>query len=249
MTTTTRKEDPIPGAGPLDGEPNTPHWTRLVLESDDILAAAAVALRLAESFVGMYAGGVPRDLSGEWDRLLANPKGSAAVIRRKRLEAELEVAERMDDAAPHDGGPAFVHRWLCHPDRDCSDGCDTPADPERLAIYQGAPDRLPAGAESAAEVRHLDRLTQGTPEVAEALVRMSRRGAILADLVRQVTTLDAGCPGRDVWSALRAAARRMSEDTLQTDAWSSHLAASSAESVAAEDAALEAFESTFRPAV
>jgi hypothetical protein len=31
-----------------------------------------------------------------------------------------------------------VHRWLCHPDRECEDGCTGSADPERLALYQSA---------------------------------------------------------------------------------------------------------------
>jgi hypothetical protein len=28
------------------------------------------------------------------------------------------------------------HRYLCHPERDCEDGCDTPADANRLWFYQ-----------------------------------------------------------------------------------------------------------------
>lgn len=32
--------------------------------------------------------------------------------------------------------PAFAHRWLCHPERGCEDGCDTPADPSRVRLYQ-----------------------------------------------------------------------------------------------------------------
>ncbi len=29
----------------------------------------------------------------------------------------------------------FAHRWLTHPDRECFDGCDEAAIPERLSLY------------------------------------------------------------------------------------------------------------------
>lgn len=29
----------------------------------------------------------------------------------------------------------FAHRWLCHPERDCEDGCDMEPIPERLRVY------------------------------------------------------------------------------------------------------------------
>ena len=32
--------------------------------------------------------------------------------------------------------PFFAHRWLCHPERDCKDGCDDAANPDRLELYQ-----------------------------------------------------------------------------------------------------------------
>lgn len=31
--------------------------------------------------------------------------------------------------------PCFAHRWLCHPERDCEDGCDERAHHDRLALY------------------------------------------------------------------------------------------------------------------
>ncbi len=31
-----------------------------------------------------------------------------------------------------------AHRWLCHPETACEDGCDAAADPIRLARYQAA---------------------------------------------------------------------------------------------------------------
>lgn len=31
----------------------------------------------------------------------------------------------------------FAHRWLCHPDRECEDGCEGEgADPKRVAFYK-----------------------------------------------------------------------------------------------------------------
>lgn len=33
-------------------------------------------------------------------------------------------------------GENFVHKWLCHPNEECKDGCEAPAIPERLALYQ-----------------------------------------------------------------------------------------------------------------
>lgn len=30
----------------------------------------------------------------------------------------------------------FAHKWLCHPDRDCFDGCDGGVIPERFALYK-----------------------------------------------------------------------------------------------------------------
>jgi len=32
--------------------------------------------------------------------------------------------------------PAFAHRWCCHPERECEDGCDDAPDQARLALYQ-----------------------------------------------------------------------------------------------------------------
>jgi hypothetical protein len=29
-----------------------------------------------------------------------------------------------------------VHQWLCHPDKECEDGCTESVDPARLALYQ-----------------------------------------------------------------------------------------------------------------
>lgn len=31
---------------------------------------------------------------------------------------------------------AFAHRWLCHVDRKCEDGCDVRPEPARLALYE-----------------------------------------------------------------------------------------------------------------
>ena len=31
--------------------------------------------------------------------------------------------------------PVFAHRWLCHPDRECDDGCDVRAIQARLELY------------------------------------------------------------------------------------------------------------------
>lgn len=31
--------------------------------------------------------------------------------------------------------PIFAHRWLCHPERECKDGCDDAAIPSRWALY------------------------------------------------------------------------------------------------------------------
>jgi hypothetical protein len=31
---------------------------------------------------------------------------------------------------------AFAHRWLCHPESDCRDGCDVRPIPSRLALYE-----------------------------------------------------------------------------------------------------------------
>lgn len=33
-----------------------------------------------------------------------------------------------------------THRFLCHPGRECEDGCDVPADPQQLAAYHAASD-------------------------------------------------------------------------------------------------------------
>ena len=30
---------------------------------------------------------------------------------------------------------AFAHRWMCHPERDCADGCSDRPDPGKLALY------------------------------------------------------------------------------------------------------------------
>lgn len=30
----------------------------------------------------------------------------------------------------------FAHRWLCHPSRECKDGCDVKADSARLKLYE-----------------------------------------------------------------------------------------------------------------
>lgn len=30
----------------------------------------------------------------------------------------------------------FAHKWLCHPERECEDGCDTAVIPERVELYQ-----------------------------------------------------------------------------------------------------------------
>lgn len=32
----------------------------------------------------------------------------------------------------------FAHRWLCHPEHECEDGCDVEAIPSRLELYQQA---------------------------------------------------------------------------------------------------------------
>lgn len=29
----------------------------------------------------------------------------------------------------------FAHRWLCHPERGCEDGCEASADPGRVELY------------------------------------------------------------------------------------------------------------------
>jgi len=34
------------------------------------------------------------------------------------------------------GDPALEHRWLCHPERACTDGCDAAPLPDRLRVYQ-----------------------------------------------------------------------------------------------------------------
>jgi hypothetical protein len=34
------------------------------------------------------------------------------------------------------GDPRFAHRWLCHPDRECPDGCDIAPLPFRFELYQ-----------------------------------------------------------------------------------------------------------------
>lgn len=32
--------------------------------------------------------------------------------------------------------PVFAHRWMCHPDSECADGCDAAPIPARAALYQ-----------------------------------------------------------------------------------------------------------------
>lgn len=46
-------------------------------------------------------------------------------LRRARNATRLRL--RADDA--------LAHRFLCHPDRECTDGCDDPPHPARLALY------------------------------------------------------------------------------------------------------------------
>lgn len=31
--------------------------------------------------------------------------------------------------------PVFAHRWLCHPERDCKDGCDNRGIHSRVMLY------------------------------------------------------------------------------------------------------------------
>lgn len=46
-----------------------------------------------------------------------------------------ELKRQLDSL--HDD-PVLVHRWLCHPGKNCEDGCDIMPIPERLAVYAEA---------------------------------------------------------------------------------------------------------------
>ena len=53
----------------------------------------------------------------------ATPAGLVVARNTMRL--------RLADMAVSD-----THRWLCHPGRECADGCDAAPIPERLALIQ-----------------------------------------------------------------------------------------------------------------
>ena len=57
-------------------------------------------------------------------------KGLMVARNAKRLE--------LWHRSEHGGieGSAYVHRWLCHPERECEDGCDDAAKPDRVALYE-----------------------------------------------------------------------------------------------------------------
>ena len=51
---------------------------------------------------------------------------TAEGLRRARNAMRIRLLEDL----------CFAHRWLCHPERECEDGCDAAPDPRRLALFQ-----------------------------------------------------------------------------------------------------------------
>lgn len=60
------------------------------------------------------------------------PPNDGTMEGRKRARNTLRLRLWSDDA--------FAHRWLCHPARDCRDGCagevEVPDHGNRIALYQ-----------------------------------------------------------------------------------------------------------------
>lgn len=51
--------------------------------------------------------------------------------------------EKQADALAHAGASLYQwHRWLCHPNRDCQDGCYVLPIPARARVYGARPEDL-----------------------------------------------------------------------------------------------------------
>ena len=53
------------------------------------------------------------------------------------------------------GDPALEHRWLCHPERPCEDGCNAAPIPERQRVYDAYGKSLEGANELTAEAQKL----------------------------------------------------------------------------------------------
>lgn len=88
--------------------------------------------------IGVYDGERAADALDAMAREAGHGDHAAACAASGDDGSHLLI-QRVDVAppCPPESDPAAVHAWLCHPDgQTCLDGCDVPADPERLAIYE-----------------------------------------------------------------------------------------------------------------